>query len=349
VRAHAAFISILLSGAWAWGQPVISAHSGTVHYIEGEVTLNGQAVHPKFGEFPEIKNDQVLATGEGRAEVLLTPGVFLRLAENSSVRMISNALSDTRLEVVSGSALIEAGELLEHNAIVLQAAGVPMEIKKKGLYRIDAEPPRLRVYDGQIAVNGGKGEITVKKGRELDLAAPAAGGKVEAQKFDSKQTDAFYRWGERRADYIAAANVASARVAANSAYAGGYAGGAGMWSFNPWFGMYTYLPASGIYWSPFGYPFYSPIVMSMGYVPYMSPRFGGANTLGGVAVAPTPSRGVSPGVMRGPEVAAPAGPAFSGGGPAVGFGGAAPAPRIGTGAGHAGGGVGRAAAGPRGR
>ena len=85
-----------------------------IHYVEGVVTVDGTAVHPKFAEFPDVKNGQVLATEEGRVEVLLTPGVFLRLTENSSVRMLSNALANTRMEMVAGSALIEVAELLDH-------------------------------------------------------------------------------------------------------------------------------------------------------------------------------------------------------------------------------------------
>src|ERR1051326_8247865 len=86
----------------AWAQSVISAHSGIIHYVEGEVSIDGNAIHPKFAEFPEVKAGQLVATAEGRVEILLTPGVFLRMAENTSVRMVSNALADTRLEVVSG-------------------------------------------------------------------------------------------------------------------------------------------------------------------------------------------------------------------------------------------------------
>src|SRR5579863_377171 len=107
-------LTVLLAGAsCAWGQSAISAHSGMVHYVEGKVLLDGQPVDPKFGEFPEVKNNQVLETAEGRAEVLLTPGVFLRIAENSSFKMLSNKLSDTALEMLSGSSLIEVDELMK--------------------------------------------------------------------------------------------------------------------------------------------------------------------------------------------------------------------------------------------
>src|ERR1700690_1689923 len=123
MRLGPALLSVVLASGGAFAQSVISAHSGVVHYIEGDVAIDGSAINPRFGEFPDLKNGQVLSTEEGRAEVLLTPGVFLRMAENSSVRMISNALADTHLQVVSGSALIEAGELLPNNAITIESVG----------------------------------------------------------------------------------------------------------------------------------------------------------------------------------------------------------------------------------
>src|SRR5579864_3554028 len=101
----------IASAVAACGQSVISAHSGTLQYTEGTVTIDGASVQPKFGQFPEIKPGQVLATTEGRAEVLLTPGVFLRMSEDSSFKMVSNQLSDTRLEMQSGAAMLEVTEL----------------------------------------------------------------------------------------------------------------------------------------------------------------------------------------------------------------------------------------------
>src|ERR1700674_3851376 len=88
--ARLTLVLALAGSVSVWGQSAISAHSGMIHYVEGKVLLEGQPVDPKFGEFPEVKNDQVLETEEGRAEVLLTPGVFLRVAENSSFKMLSN-------------------------------------------------------------------------------------------------------------------------------------------------------------------------------------------------------------------------------------------------------------------
>jgi len=247
----------------ARAQSVISAHSGVIHYVEGDVTVDGTPVHPKFAEFPEVKSGQLVATAEGRAEILLTPGVFLRMAENSSVRMIANALADTRLEVVSGAALVEVGQLLENNAITFEASGVKMELAKKGLFRINASPASLRVYEGQARVTSGSESLTARKGHQIDLDSP----KLADAKFDAKDTDPFYRWSSRRAEYVAAANVISARVSSNSSYGSSFSGNPGAWSWNPYFGMFTFLPSNGVYWSPFGSPFYSPAMVWAAYVP----------------------------------------------------------------------------------
>jgi len=268
-----ALLCVSLAGG-AWAQSVISAHSGVVHYIEGDVAIDGSEVHPRFAEFPDLKNGQVLATEEGRAEILLTPGVFLRLAENSSVRMISNSLSGTHLQVISGTALIEAGELLPGNAIAFDCAGARIALPKKGLYAMDANAAKLRVYDGQALVSVGDQQVTARKSHEIALD----GEKLADTKFDVKDTDPFYRWNARRAEYIADANLVAARVESNSnSYAsgyasgssGGYAGGTagGSWNWNPYFGMFTYLPGSGMYMSPFGSMFYSPGMVGVAYIP----------------------------------------------------------------------------------
>ena len=258
-------LAILLAGATSvWAQQVISAHSGVIHFVEGQVTLDGQPVQPKFGEFPEVKNGQTLDAADGRAEVLLTPGVILRIAENSSFQMVSNSRSDTRLSVLTGSAIVEVGELLPSNAITVLYNGAHIELTKKGLYRIDSDPGKLRVYDGEARVTSGTQSLVARKGREVLLGAV-----LDMSGFDTKDTDAFMRWASRRSEYLAQANVSSARSASGLGYSGsgynsgyGYGSGlmgGGMWAFNPFYGMFTYMPyGNNMYYSPFGYPFYSP-------------------------------------------------------------------------------------------
>jgi hypothetical protein len=249
----------LIGASSAWAQQVISAHSGVIHFVEGQVTLEGQPVQPKFAEFPDVKNGQTLATQDGRAEVLLTPGVILRIGENSSFKMISNSRADTRLELMSGEAVVEVGELLPSNAITLISGSVHMEILKKGLYRIDAEDPgKFRVYDGEARVTGGDQTLVARKGRQVLL-----GSVLDMNAFDVKDMDALMRWASRRSESLAQANVSSARSASSLGYMGNSFGSAGMgmgsWAYNPWYGMFTYMPyGNNMYYNSFGYPFYSP-------------------------------------------------------------------------------------------
>jgi hypothetical protein len=292
-------LCVALAATSASAQSVISAKSGVVHYVEGDVTIDDQAVKPKFGQFPEVKNGQVLATTEGRSEVLLTPGAFLRLAENSSFRMVSNALADTRIQLLSGSALFEVAELLDNNAITVEYRDAKISLPKKGLYRFDSDSGTLRVYDGEARVNLENGNFKVKKNQEVDLDEP----KLQAAKFDSKETDPFYRWSSRRASYIAAANVSSARTAWRSGYSsfgsGFFGRSYGSWTWNPFFGMYTFLPGSGVYASPFGWSYYSPGSTIGIYLPRtrpMTPLPMPVHPMGGVSGPPSRFGGGHPGV-----------------------------------------------------
>ena len=318
-RTPLAVALVLTSGAWA--QSVISAHSGTIHYKEGQVELDGQPIQQDTGkgQFGEVKTGQTLTVKDGQAEILLTPGVFLRVAENSSFLMVSNKLADTRIQILSGSVMAEVGELLQDNAITLKSQGSEIALTKKGLYRIDSDPARLRVYDGEARVTSPSQEVLIaRKGHEVALG----GEKLEAKNFDVKQTDAFYNWCARRDEYVAEANIYAAKTARDSGY--GYNGsgtgsygcsslslttygspcgnGMGSWAWNPWFGMFTYMPYSGMFWSPFGYGFYSPGMVGYLYMPG-SPYYGtggssGAITRNGSTLTPRGIGGAASPVTR---------------------------------------------------
>ncbi|MCX7603214.1 MAG: hypothetical protein N2036_03980, partial [Bryobacteraceae bacterium] len=94
-------------------QQAISARAGLINVADGDVFLLDErsgARKPferKPTELVELREGQTLETDEGRAEILLTPGAFLRLGEAGAVRMISNRLTAVRVEVVRGAALID--------------------------------------------------------------------------------------------------------------------------------------------------------------------------------------------------------------------------------------------------
>jgi hypothetical protein len=281
----------------ASAQSVISAKSGLIHYAEGRVYLGNQLVESKFGEFPDIKENAQVRTEEGRVEILLTPGVFLRMGENSAIRMVTNRLIDTRLEFLSGTALVEAAELLKDNAVTIVYQDYAVQIQKTGIYRFDSEPAALRVYDGTALVQlNGKTE-EVKEGHML-----AMDGDLKLAKFDKNKDDLdeLYRWAHRRSEYISMANVSAAKTVADS----GMHWGNSSWYWNPYFNMYTFIPMNGSYYSPFGYAFFSPFtVYNYLYSPYFYGYGAGGPVYGGVGGRHV-SRGVTSSATAARTVAA---------------------------------------------
>ncbi|HYM09732.1 MAG TPA: hypothetical protein VEU62_03325, partial [Bryobacterales bacterium] len=113
----------------------------------------------------------------------------------------------------------------------------------------------------------------VKSKKEIELA-----GNYAITKFDTEDTDALDRWSKRRSSYMSAANVSTSALVYNS----GYSLTSSQWAYNPYFGMFTYLPYNSVCWSPYGWGFYSPRTVYY----YVAPQayYGGG---GGAAAVPS--------------------------------------------------------------
>ena len=92
-----------------------TATPGTLNYVEGQASIGDQKLDSKAVGNADLENGQILETGNGKAEILLTPGVFLRLGSNSSVKMISNSLLSTEVAIRQGEAMVEVDELYHEN------------------------------------------------------------------------------------------------------------------------------------------------------------------------------------------------------------------------------------------
>ncbi len=252
-----------LISAQAWG--AIPAHPGMLNYVEGQASINGQQVTSKQVGTAEVEQGQTIETGSGKAEVLLTPGVFLRLGNNSAVRFDNEGLASTQVEVVHGKAMVEATDLKEHNNIQIADRGSVTTLEKNGLYGFDANQGNVEVYDGKAQVRENDRTIDLKKGKRTEVAV------LQPEKFDRKDnSDDLYRWSDLRSQYLSQASASSARTY----FVGGSGWLGGGWYWNPYYSFYSYLPGDGFLYSPFGYGFYSPL----GYRNY----FGGGYYGGGV-------------------------------------------------------------------
>ncbi|MBZ5635941.1 MAG: hypothetical protein LAO55_22660 [Acidobacteriia bacterium] len=281
VRAGAILLALAVPACWA--QAVISAHSGLVNYVEGDVQLAGKQVKLDGAIFPDVKIGQTLSTQMGHAEVLLTPGVFLRLDNHTSLRMISTDLTDTRVEIVNGSALVEADEILKSNRISVKMGDSETLLLKTGLYHFNADAGQVRTFDGKAQVSAADNSAELKGGRTL-----LVGSSLTPDKFNkNKSKDELYAWSEQRDYRLALANISAAR----STKAKGFSNS--LWALDPWLGMYTFLPRSGYMYSPFGISWYSPSTVWVVFQPAPTYGYSAAST-SWQGVAPSSSGSVAP-------------------------------------------------------
>jgi FecR protein len=235
-----------------------TAMPGTLNYIEGQASLGDQSLSSKDVGNIDLQNGQVLETGNGKAEILLTPGVYLRLGNNSSVRTDSNGLADTRVSLQQGEVMLEVDQLYGQNDLRISQPGADTRVEKKGLYDFDANDQQIRVFDGKAVVRADDRNTTVKKNHEVLLAS----AKIKSKEFDKDQVtknDDLYRWSSLRSQYLSEANAdAAQRYYVNGWYGPGWWGPG--WYWDPFYAGFTFLPGSGYFYSPFGWGFYSPLV-----------------------------------------------------------------------------------------
>ena len=270
----------------ALAQTANPAVPGTLNYIEGSVSIDGRSLNQQAVGYAELQPGQVLQTANGRAELLLTPGVFLRVGDSSAVRMISPNLLNTQIELDRGRADIEVDEIHPRNDIQVAEGGANTRLLKDGLYAFDADKGTVRVFKGEAELlertGAGQKALKIKGDHQVGLAGNEA---VQSVSFERDQAeDALYNWSSLRSQYLAEANLNLA-----SEYAG-YGGMAPGWYWDAGFLGYTWLPGDGLLWSPFGWGFYSPQ-----YIFYGGPVFHGGRAYAGRNYAQLRGEGFSGG------------------------------------------------------
>jgi hypothetical protein len=201
--------AVLAMAIPARAQSVISTHSGLIHFFDGAVYLDDHPLESHLGRFPSMLQGAELRTAEGRAEVLLTPGVFLRMGERSSIRMVSNDLADTQVELESGSAIVDAGDLSPDTSVSVIYRDWRVHFLQKGAYRIDSDPPQLSVTHGkaEVIANTTGLPVTVEQGMSLPLE-----GLLAPDLLSSAPGDGLSTWAKGRGDSISADNAIMAQI-----------------------------------------------------------------------------------------------------------------------------------------
>ena len=289
----------------------VSAKPGVVNFVEGNAFVNGRKISTENLRMMFLNANDTISTDLGKAEVLLTPGVFLRLSDNTRVRMVSPSLTDTQLEVTSGEAMIEADDIVKDSRISVINGGGTALVERNGLYRFTATAPRsVAVLEGKVAVSFEGRSSDVGKGHQVFLDDG-----LKTAKFDTKKQDELYAWSNVRAEYNAASSYQAAKDVNASSY-GGTWGGYGFsgysnpgWMWNGGMNSWSWLPGNSAFYSPFGYGFYGPGVVA--YAPYVyAPVYGGGGG-GYVRNRPGQTSGTTRGTTQGTTSATAAKPVMA--------------------------------------
>ena len=78
------FILVTIGAVRARAQNPHATQPGSINFVEGKAAIGTQALGLDSAGFVELGKGQALTTEAGKVEILLTPGVFLRVADNSS-------------------------------------------------------------------------------------------------------------------------------------------------------------------------------------------------------------------------------------------------------------------------
>ena len=121
------------------------------------------------------------------------------------------------------------------------------------------------MFDGEAQVIQNDQTAQVKSGHQIEFGAIFL-----ASKFDRKVGDSLDGWAANRSQRIAQANVTAANMVSSGSGASSYT--SSNWVWNPYFGLFTYLPYSGFGYNPYGWTIYSPRTVSY-YYAYQQPAY----------------------------------------------------------------------------
>lgn len=246
----------------------ISAKAGGVNAVTGRVmvTRAGQVPQLLSNQDDLVAGDLVTTGTDSQAEILLNPGSYLRLAENSEIILVDNSLNNLLVRLNGGSAIIEAtGTDYSELRIGIAIGQERVVIVRRGIYRITVQPhsAELLVRKGRVLLGNDPRQV-VKGGYKVTFA----GGSVFTAKLNKSEPDEFDSWSKERGKTLARANeklssrVLNGYLATNNFGWSAAFGRSGLWTFSPSLRCYTFLPFFGGWATPYGnyygnlWPFY---------------------------------------------------------------------------------------------
>lgn len=238
---------------------IISAKAGGVNFVEGKVAVSRENAISGYlinGDTVEI-GDKVSTGANGRAEILLNPGSYVRLGANSEFEFVTTSLDDLEVKVNRGSAIFEVFAADEFK-VTVNANNTKFYLVDTGIYRVDV----LADGTSKIAVWKGKAELADSTGIKKSREATIGNGQTAIVKFDRDEKDSFEQWSKDRAKFLAEANSKLEREGVRDRLISAYSrdpwsvyDSFGLWAFNAEYGSFCFLPFGYDWYSPYGYGF----------------------------------------------------------------------------------------------
>ncbi len=240
---------------------VISANAGGVNYVEGKVAVaqkSGKSGNLLKGDNIEV-GDKVTTGTNGKAEILLNPGSYIRLAENSGFEFNNTSLDDLQVKLTAGSAMFEV--ITDNDfKFVVQTPTNRFNIIQSGVYRVDVASDgsgKIEVWKGKAEVGTGNTTI-IKGGRQ----ATVNNGQVMVEKFKRDDKESLAAWSKNRAKELAKVNSRLERNSLRSTLLSSFNNNGwnlynsyGLWVFDPFSRNHCFLPFGYGWSSPYGFDF----------------------------------------------------------------------------------------------
>jgi FecR protein len=281
---------MLMGLAFVLLQYMISAKAGLVNYVDGQSNVQ---LHQQVIEGATVE------TGiQGHVELLLTPGAFLRIGNDSKVIFDSVELNRVAIRLVSGSALVEVSDIDKHVPLRVTAGDLHAVIVSRGIYRFS--PGTASVVDGKIRI--ADTHKSASKGHQITTTANG----YTASTFTMPANDDLDDWSRSRSAVLANANAIAYKDSTVGTYSqvnypyGDIYSNRSSWLYSSLLGGFTFVPRIG-YRSYYGYTFVP--VSAFAGLPAFTGRPFGVPTRpvhsGGTTSRPRPVGGAVGGV-RGP-------------------------------------------------
>ncbi len=300
---------------------IISAKAGGINAVTGRASVHGRGTSEwqQLTIKEDLESGDVVKTGsDGRVEMLLNPGSYLRVGEDSEFELANNSLDNLEVRLVRGTVIVEATGTDDMQLLInITTPDARLAIVRRGLYRLNVVPgnsTELIVRKGRVMLEGDS-HTKIKGGNKVVFSSGAV-TVAKLTKVDKKAADDLDAWSKGRAQTVAKANSKMRRRDINSLmfslrdpfYTRGVGG---FWVFNRAFGCFTFLPFYVGWGSPYGSSyssaFYGGYFWQNGYGSYGlgggrgSGRGAGAGGGSGAGAGSSAMPPPSPGSMSGPR------------------------------------------------